>query len=303
MDENTLTAYLRRIGAERPEEANAESLRHLQERHGLSVPFETLAFNLGEPVPHSMDAVKKIVDERRGGSCYEVHSAFALLLRALGFQVDFLFSRNYRRNGSLEEYIGHVALRVWAEDAPDTQPASARPTASHPWLVDVVHSKHSRSPLRLDLRTPQDDAHGRYVLTDAPDGDVDVLRDDEPVYRLEVRARDLNFAVPFVWWHRTAPESPFATRSFCVLSTETGQVTLAGNKFIVEEKGRRTVAHLTTEEELRETYRTWFGLRLENVSSLLPRPDGRFGPYSSVPSEAGPQRRITSRVIARMTEG
>jgi N-hydroxyarylamine O-acetyltransferase len=289
MNEKTLGAYLRRIGAERPEEANAEGLRHLQERHGLSVPFETLAFNLGEPVPHSMDAVKKIVDERRGGSCYEVHSAFSLLLQALGFKVDFLLSRNYRKDRSLEEHIGHVALRVWAEDAQDAQPTSKRPTASHPWLVDVVHSKHSRCPLRLDLRTPQDDAHGHYVLADAPEGDVDVLRDGEPLYRLEVRARDVNFAAPFLWWHRTSPESPFATRSLCVLSTETGQVTLAGNKFIVEEKGRRTVKYLTTEEELHETYRTWFGLRLGSVPSLFPRSDGRFGPYSSVPLEAGPQ--------------
>ena len=51
--------------------ADAAALRYLQERHVLSVPFENLAFHLNEPVPRSVEAIRKIVYGGRGGCCFE----------------------------------------------------------------------------------------------------------------------------------------------------------------------------------------------------------------------------------------
>lgn len=254
IDDKIIDAYLLRIGASKPERADEEALRHLQERHVLSVPFETLAFQMGEPVPHSMDAVRKVVIDHRGGTCFEVNSAFAMLLRALGYQVDLLGGMIYR-SGVMDQQMGHMALRV-------------RTAQGSSWLVDVGQGRHSRWPLRLDSRVPQEDPHGRYLLAEAAEGDLDVSVDGDLLYRVEPRGRSEEYGAPIVWWYRTSPQSPFSKRPICILPTEKGKVTLLGDKLIQEEGGRRTARRLTTEGELRAAYRTWFGIELDRLPDL-----------------------------------
>ncbi|WP_405951346.1 arylamine N-acetyltransferase [Streptomyces prunicolor] len=256
MDEELIDAYLERIGAKRPERVDADTLRHLHERHVLSVPFENLFFLLGEPIPYSLDAVKKIVHERRGGGCFELNSAFAMLLEALGFQVTLLAGCIYRGE-VLDSPIGHLALRV-ETDEPD----------GHAWLVDVGQGSHSRWPMRLDLRTPQFDPHGAYLLDETPEGDIDVFRDGSPLYRMEMRPRKIEFGLPSMWWYQTAPDSPFRNRLICVQPREDGKVTLANRVLVREQGGERTRERIVTEEGLKEALETWFGIHLDQVPKI-----------------------------------
>src|SRR5438445_7498063 len=78
--------YLARIGYTGPRDATSATLRALHVRHLLTVPFENLDIHLGrEIVPEERRILDKIVTRRRGGFCYELNGAFAVLLRALGF--------------------------------------------------------------------------------------------------------------------------------------------------------------------------------------------------------------------------
>ena len=53
------------------------------------MPFENLSIHLGEPISLDEDElIGKIVSRRRGGFCYELNGAFALLLQALGVHVE-----------------------------------------------------------------------------------------------------------------------------------------------------------------------------------------------------------------------
>ncbi|HKO85179.1 MAG TPA: arylamine N-acetyltransferase, partial [Actinomycetota bacterium] len=82
-----MEAYLARIGGARPWRTDAATLRELQLRHLLTVPFENLSIHLGEPIVLDPEAlVDKLVQRRRGGFCYELNGAFATLLAALGFR-------------------------------------------------------------------------------------------------------------------------------------------------------------------------------------------------------------------------
>ena len=293
MDGELVDAYLRRIGARKPERADAAGLRHLQERHVLSVPFENLSFHLDEPLPHSLEAARRIVHGRRGGCCFELNTAFASLLEALGFRATLLAGRIHRGE-KLSSPIGHLALRVDVLDeaAPDGEApgwegpdreapgweardqdalghgAEGGRAAGSSWLVDVAQGGHSRWPLRLDLRTGQDDPHGRYLLAETPEGDIDVLCDGSPLYRMEMRARDVEFFRPSSWWYQTAPDSPFAGRLICVQPRTDGKVTLTGRTLTKELDGRRTVEEITTDDGLKEAYRSWFGIRLDSLPKV-----------------------------------
>jgi len=73
---------------DRPEidRPSIDLLRALHRAHLFTVPFENLDIGLKrEIICNEARIVHKIVNERRGGFCYELNGAFAALLRALGF--------------------------------------------------------------------------------------------------------------------------------------------------------------------------------------------------------------------------
>ncbi len=80
MDHETAAAYLDRVGGAAMDARDAAGLRALHRAHQLTVPFENLSIHLGEPISlDEGDLVDKIVRRRRGGFCYELNGAFALL--------------------------------------------------------------------------------------------------------------------------------------------------------------------------------------------------------------------------------
>lgn len=253
MRESAVDAYLSRIGARAPCRADAAALADLQERHLMTVPFENIDFHLGHTIELGSAALDKVVHRRRGGTCRELNgSAFPELLRALGYAPELLGSSVYR-NGVRGVALGHTVIRV---EAPE------------PWLVDVGFGAGSRHPLRLDLREPQTDPHGTFQFVDVDEGAVELLRDGEPVYRVETRSRSLADFRPLLWWFQTASDSPFARHLFCSLVTATGRVTLSGDTLIETVRGEKRKRVLGTEREVRETYHDVFGVSLDRMPPL-----------------------------------
>ena len=102
-------------------------------------------------------------------------------------------------------------------------------------------------------------------MVDAPDGDVDVLVDGSPQYRVEARARRLADFGPTCWWQQTSPDSHFTRSLTCSRLTPEGRVTLSGNRLITTVAGERTETHLDGDDAVREAYRTEFGIELDRL--------------------------------------
>jgi N-hydroxyarylamine O-acetyltransferase len=254
MDERTAEAYLRRIRLSPPLVADEASLRALHRAHLVSVPFENLSIHLGEPISlDEPDLVTKIVRNRRGGFCYELNGAFALLLETLGADVTRLAARVHGAKGLGPPY-DHLALAV------------RLPDGSGPWLADVGFGRHSIGPLMLDSRTEQQDAGGRFLLADTADGDVDVLKDGEPQYRMELRGRFLPDFVATCWWQQTSPLSHFTTDTVCSRLTEDGgRISISGRTLIRTSSGSRSEEQLPGDDALLAAYHDHFGITLDRV--------------------------------------
>ena len=270
MDAGTLAAYLGRIGAERPAVLDAAALAELHRAHQHAVPFENLSIHLGEFISlDENDLLDKIVIRRRGGFCYELNGAFALLLEALGAQVTRVAARVHGGDGALSPLFDHLALVV------------RLPDGSGPWLADVGFGAHSTYPLRCDTTDAQDDPGGRFSLADAADGDVEVTKDGQPQYRFERRARALADFVPTCWWQQTSPDSHFTRGTICSRLTGDGRISLSGRTLIRTGGGTRTEQELSSDGEVLAAYREHFGIVLDQVPSVVagrlprPRPDVR----------------------------
>jgi N-hydroxyarylamine O-acetyltransferase len=253
VDHETVVAYLDRAGVAAPAVCDAGALRTLHRAHQQSVPFENLSIHLGEPISlDEPDLVDKIVRQRRGGFCYELNGAFALLLEALGAQVTRVACGVYGEDG-LSPPFDHLALIVRPADG------------SGPWLADVGFGSHSDYPLLLDDRDEQDDPGGRFRLADAAHGDIDVLRDGKPQYRIETRERTLADCVPMCWWQQTSPRSHFRQSTICSRLIPGGRVSISGRMLIVTQDGTRTEQQIDTDDALLAAYREHFGIVLSRV--------------------------------------
>jgi N-hydroxyarylamine O-acetyltransferase len=258
MDRQTAEDYLQRIGAIPPKRLpTAAGLRIFHRAHQMAVPFENLSIHLSEPISLAEDdLVAKIVRRRRGGFCYELNGLFALLLESLGAQVTRVSACVYGDDGRLGPPLDHLALIVHAPDG------------SGPWLADVGFGSHSVYPLLLESRAEQDDPAGLFQLADAADGDVDVLRDGKPQYRIETRARLLDDFVPTCWYQQTSPSSHFTQGTICSRLTEDGRVSISGRTLIRTSGGARTEEQLADDAALLAAYREQFGIVLSQAPRI-----------------------------------
>lgn len=249
-------AYLARIGAVRPASPDLAALRELQQRHLLTVPFENLSIHLGEQIVLDEAAlVAKLVERRRGGFCYELNGAFAALLTALGYRVTMLAARVLLDPERIGPLFAHLALRV---------------DLGEPWLVDVGFGSFCRYPLRLDERGDQPDPDGTFRVVERGDGDLEVLQDGQPQYRLETRPRTLADFAPTCWWQQTSPESHFTRSLTCSRLTGDGRITLSGNRLIRTVDGNRKEERLGSDAEVLAAYQRHFGITLDRVPSVTP---------------------------------
>lgn len=272
MDSAQVDAYLARIGAQRPARPTADVLRELHLRHLMTVPFENLSIHLGEEIVLEEERLlDKILGARRGGFCYELNGAFGALLAALGFDVTLLAARVHDGEARLGIPYDHLALRVRTVDGGD-------------WLADVGFGAHSHCPLAFRERGEQADPAGVFRVAeagadaagargggDAADfGDLEVIREGRPQYRLEVRPRVLDDFRAGAWWHSTSPESHFVRSLVCSRVTEDGgRITLSGSRLTATAPdGHKETAELASEKEVLEVYRERFGIELDGVPTV-----------------------------------
>jgi N-hydroxyarylamine O-acetyltransferase len=233
-----LQAYLRRIGFDSPVSVDLATLAALQRAHLLAVPFENLNVHLGRRIELDIDAiVSKVVDEHRGGFCYELNSAFAALLVSCGFDVTLIEGRVY--SGDIDpQKLGirfdHLALIV--------------SVGADRYLADVGFGALSDEPLDFDSRAEQHDAMGVFQIRERDDGWLDVCRGDARFYRMSPEPRVLSDFAAGCDYNQTSPDSAFTKNTICTLRTARGRVTLAGLTLIETVDGDKQTREIAAGE-------------------------------------------------------
>ncbi|MFY9559626.1 MAG: arylamine N-acetyltransferase [Terriglobales bacterium] len=230
-------AYLDRLGYQGPLTPGSEVLRSLHRAHMFAVPFENLDIGLGRQIVCDESRfLHKIVNERRGGFCYEMNGAFAALLRELGFQVTLLSARVSGDDGSDGPEFDHLALRVELEQ---------------PWLADVGFGDSFVEPLRLEPGLEQEQFGRRYRITAGESGlHLEANADGtwKKQYVFTLQPRQLSEFAAMCHYHQTSPDSPFTRKRVCSLATPAGRITVSGDKLIETSNGVREERVLQQDE-------------------------------------------------------
>jgi len=248
--------YLRRINYSGPLDPTPETLRALQVAHLLAVPFENLSIHAGEPIVLQEDALfTKIVEQKRGGFCYECNGLFAGLLRALGFEVAMLGAGVAHAHGGFGPNFDHMALMVTLADR---------------WLVDVGFGESFIEPLQLDARDEQVQGTRSFRIVDEGDYLILMRRGDErwePQYRFTLQPYGFGDYEEMCRFHQTSPESHFTKNLICSRATEDGRITLSGMRLITTSGPQRHEQTLSTQDEYDRILRDHFGVVMQRALS------------------------------------
>src|SRR6202158_4322853 len=251
-------AYLRRIDYQGSLTPDIDLLRSLHRAHLFTVPFENLDIHLGrEIVCDEGRILRKIVNEKRGGFCYELNGAFAALLRALGFRVTLLSCRVAREDGRYGPQFDPLTLRVDLED---------------PWLADGGFGDCFLEPLRLESRLEHEQSGRVYRLTSRmtspPPADavfgLEVMAEGrwKTEYAFTLQPRELSDFAGMCHYHQTSPESHFTRQRICSLATPEGRLTLSDKNLIETRGASRQETSLSGDHEWQAKLRELFGVVL-----------------------------------------
>ncbi|MGH1362801.1 MAG: arylamine N-acetyltransferase family protein [Calditrichia bacterium] len=242
--------YLKRIDSSLRQEASLDYLTQLHRNHLMSVPFENLDIVLGSPIELSNAAIfQKIVENNRGGFCYELNGLFAWLLTELKFDVTMLSGRVIK-DGKPGPEFDHMLLLVKLEK---------------PYLADVGFGESFTEPIPLD-----DQEHCQrgvcYRVLEREDGLMlaekkpGKLWEDQLLFTLEPRG--LSDFEDTCLYQQTDPNSTFTNHTKCSMATENGRVTFWDNRLIITSDKERTKQPIVSEEQVRGILRDHFAIIL-----------------------------------------
>lgn len=268
-----LDDYLLRLGYEGAREPTLDVLSELCARHPAHIPYENIDPLLGTPPSLDPAAVAaKLVQQGRGGYCFEQNLLLKLALEALGFEVEALAARVVwmRPADAPLRPRSHMLLKVTvpADDGPTTYIADAGfggnlMDTPLPLVADDPH----RTPHALLRFTHEGDAY--TAETRLPAGWM-------PMYRFTLEPHTAADYEPLNWFTATHPTSIFCHNLLMERVTPELRVGLFNDRLVQRRPGLPpATTRLATQQAFDAALREHFRMELT--------PDRREALWAKVP--------------------
>ncbi|MDT0606018.1 arylamine N-acetyltransferase family protein [Croceitalea rosinachiae] len=235
--------YLQKINCSGNLEPNLNNLKELQRHHLLNIPFENLDIHNNISIELSIDRIfDKVVNQNRGGFCYELNGLFYELLNAIGFDVKMISARVFNQDKGYGKEYDHLAIIAKINGIE--------------YLTDIGFGEFTFEPLRLQLETIQNDERGDFKIDKYENGYFRVNKIENkkqtPEYIFKNKKRKLTEFEEMSNYHQTSPNSHFTSKRLISLQTENGRITITGNKLKIKELDLTTEILLENEAEFKK---------------------------------------------------
>ncbi|WP_078592630.1 arylamine N-acetyltransferase family protein [Evansella clarkii] len=230
--------YMARFDATGLEEISLASLTELQQLHMYNIPFENLDVMYRSPIYLDLSKFyKKLVENHRGGFCYELNGLFTWLLKKLGYNARMVAGTVNTPDRGWVKKDSHVAIIVELDQ---------------PYLVDVGFGDSFRQPLTLDGKEYRD-ISGTYKIKLQSDHYFDLIRKEESanltLYRFSDLERELSFFYRGCVFHQVSPDSNLTKRDMATIATKDGRITLTGSVLTITGNGEKNKKEVSDGEK------------------------------------------------------
>lgn len=259
-----LEAYFQRIGYMGERAPTLETLQALITHHTRTIPFENLNPLLHQPVKLDLESLQqKLVQNGRGGYCFEQNGLFSPVLTALGFQVTNLAARVIMgQDDDASAALTHQLLRIDIGD--------------QPYIADVGFGGMTlTSPIRLEPDVAQETTHEPYRLREK-DGlywlDALVQNEWRVFYRFTLEPRPAVDYEVGNWYVSTHPQSGFVTGLSAARIGDGKRYALRNGRFSIHTLGQESeIRELEDVEAVLEVLQDVMGLTLPQGWGLSER--------------------------------
>jgi N-hydroxyarylamine O-acetyltransferase len=248
-----IDAYLKRISYQGEIDVSWKTLQNLHIAHAFNVPFENLDIHLGKPISLEPEILfDKIVRQRRGGYCHELNGLFALVLKQIGFAVEYHMARVMYGAKSLRPRT-HQLLLVTVED--------------QQWIADVGFGGHGLiAPLLLKPGRVDHQFLERFqILIDKQYGFVLQYQSRnhwKNLYGFTLETYLPIDYVPVNYMASTSPDSLFTQRKICTMPTSQGRIFLVDRKLKIISAGKTQELEVKNNREYLELLNEYFGIEI-----------------------------------------
>lgn len=243
-----VATYLRRIGCEGDTGVSIETLRKLQKKHLMAIPYSSLAYDLADGV-HIVDLdddaiFQTSIVDGRGGACYHLNRLFHRLLVELGYDVTLMAGCTAEGWDNFGTDIEHMFNRVSLD--------------GDEWLVDVGYPGPTYVEPLLVADTVQSQHGSQFRLVDHQAGTALQRRGAVTrwgaIYTFSMKAREWsdwkeledNFRLILADSERTDTQEVL-----CGRAVENGQIFMRQRRYLTVHNGREQVRTITDDEEHR----------------------------------------------------
>ncbi|HYC85009.1 MAG TPA: arylamine N-acetyltransferase [Chryseosolibacter sp.] len=248
-----ITKYLERINYTGVIDVNDDLLTKLHRMHVHEIPFENLDVYYKRPFDLSIENIyKKVVNNVRGGFCYELNLLFHCLLTEIGFSSRIIASRIVNQDGTVGPEFDHMSLCV---------------KTGKEFLVDVGYGDLFVTPIEIKGDVQSDGQNyfkidpwkkGEYIVSMSPDG-ADFSK--RYTFTLEpVKAEDFH---AICLDKQTNSDSYFVKNVICTRPTETGRVTIFNDKLIETIRGSRIETAIEGDRNFTRLLKEKFGIVIQ----------------------------------------
>ncbi|WP_030417087.1 arylamine N-acetyltransferase family protein [Streptomyces sp. NRRL S-1448] len=257
-DQLDLEAYLARIGYAGDRRPTLETLRALHAAHLSSIGFENLEIVVGRPVLLDLESLQaKMVEQGRGGYCYEQNLLYAAALDRLGFRISGLCARTRMGERRIRPAT-HALLKVQLD--------------GEDWITDVGFGAEGLLE-PLPLRDGVESHQGEWVFglvhetetETAPETWVLRTRHADDWFDLYAFGTERRFPVDYAVFNHyisTHPRSPFTGQMVVQRPSRDLRRTLIGREYAVTRPDGTREAREVSPQELPDLLATEFGITL-----------------------------------------
>ncbi len=245
--------YLKRIQFTGRIKTDIETLKALHRQQLYFIPFENLdIWNKQEIILDINQLENKIINNRRGGFCYELNGLFYELLKQIGFDVKMIAARVYNLVGDLGQEYDHMALIVQLDKT---------------YLVDVGFGASFHEPLLLETGTIQKDVNHYFKIEEYDKGYLCLYWSEDGVkftkkYLFTLDRKELSDFIPMCNYHQFSPESIFTQKTICTKAWKNGRITLSDHKLITTIGNTKHEKLIMDEDELNKILEEKFDIYL-----------------------------------------
>ena len=268
----SLSNYLNRIGLPDLEyQVDRQTLAKVMDGQSRSISFENYDVVLGKPISMDQEDVEtKLVDQSRGGYCWEQNTLMKMALEEIGFDVIPVLCRVRwgKPDDSLEPNTGftHLALQVKTLDG-------------GLYLADVGFAgTNSMEPVSLAVgKDPQELPEGKFRVVPSKHKDFQVLEllvkgDWRPLYEWRPEPAPLVDQIACNWFSCTYPTARFTSQFFCCRIIGNERHHILNNEYVIRYGhgvgSKKITEKITEKTRLLELMDQVFGVKLNETENI-----------------------------------